>query len=225
MAFIGIDTLYSITLQATARALEVVKTQTVETVKKPSVAGEWTFFKAKKSAKVEIVISGIGPAALDSVTAATPAFGDKKLIKSQQGETVTGDGNATFTNTYAYHEAFDDAGGVASAGGDEPDIDTLCEIVGVTYADAQTLTRSFEVTDKLITRADGTPGARATLGRVGMVSMDFAGDIPSGVALGSDGVNAAGMAGRLIVGTLVERQQASEFNGGNLSAEVCALAS
>lgn len=225
MAHIGIPTTHGITLQATAKALTCDRTRSVETSKVPSTSGEYALFRAKKTMKTEVSITGVGPAALASVTSASGVTAATlKLIKSEQGETVTGDGNATFSSTYAGHEAFADSGSTSSSAGAEPDIDTICEITSVTYSDVQTVKKSFEVTDKVITHSDGTPGTRATILRKGDISIDFAGDIPSGVALGSDGLNGAGMTGRIIVGRLTDTQKADDWNGGSAAAEVCALA-
>lgn len=225
MAHIGIPSMHGITLQATAKALSTDRTRTIETSKVPSVTGEYALFRAKKTMKTEVTISGVGPAALASVTSASGVTAATlKLIKSQQGETVSGDGNPTFTNNYAGHEAFADSGSTSSAAGTEPDIDTICEITSVTYSDCQTTSKSFDVTDKVITTSAGIPGTRATILRKGDLSIDFAGDIPSGVALGSDGMQAAGMAGRLIVTRLQDTQKADDWNGGSAAAEVCDLA-
>ena len=224
-AHIGIPSMFGITLQADAKPLSTDRSRTIETSKVPSITGEYSLFRAKKTMKVDLTISGVGPAALASVTSASGVTASTlKLLKSQQGETVTGDGNPTFTNNYAGHEAFSDSGDVSIEAGAEPDIDTICEITSVTYSDCQTTSKSFEVSDKVITQANGTPGTRATILRKGDLSIDFAGDIPSGVALGSDGMQAAGMAGRLIVTRLQDTQKADDWNGGSAAAEICAVA-
>lgn len=222
-AHFNLATTFGVTLPAGAVPETADKTSTVETSKLVGTAGEYVKAAPLKTAKVEVSITGSGPAGLSSVVSGmVSAPATMTITGAEQGESHRG--RATFTIKAAGHEAFTDGAG-SSTEGTEPDIDTL-EIVSVSYACAETVKKGRDITDLVLTGSAGTPFARGKCKEIGNFDIAGRGDLPSGVALGTGGAAIAGMtSGVLIATTLKLSEKAGDWNGWNVNGEHLRLAS
>jgi hypothetical protein len=211
---IGITSTHSITLPSGAIAQDVRRTKTVAPSEVIGTSGEYENVKPLKQMKVDVVITGVGPAPLSSVTSGNVAPpSTMKALNAEQGEKSTGDNRATFTlNSTAMESFSDSAGSPAAAGAGDPDEDTL-GIVSITLALAETLSVRREVKDVNVPATNGTPGARGTCCLKNTISVRGRGDIPASLTMGSDGIAVAGLSdGVTLVGKLEEGQKADDIN-------------
>ena len=218
---IGITSTYGLTLPSGAIAQDARKVQTVGVSEVPGISGEYVKAATLKQKKVDVTVSGVGPAGLSGVTSGNVSPPSTlKILSVEQGEKSTGDNRATFSINATGMSSFVDAAGTPdAAGGGDPDEDTL-GIVSVTLALSETLSCKSEVKDVNVPATDGTPGARATCCLKNSVSVRGRGDIPSSLMLGTDGLEVAAFTGGvMLVGKLEEGQKADDINDWSAEAQ------
>jgi len=218
-AFFGIDSTYGITVPAGATVQTVDHEQSAEISELQGEDGEIKKASTTHVKKVTVDINLVGTAGIDTVVPGNVASPSSlEIISVEQGERVNN--RPTAMIKAAGYEGIDDGSGSGSgAGAGSPDEDTL-EVVSVDYALAQDVKISPSVMDEMIPGVDGHPALRQKVKLVNTLDFSFAGDIPSGVALGTGGAGAAGLTGgKLIVQSLKEKQEAGKFNSGSASAK------
>jgi hypothetical protein len=209
-AHINLATTYGVTVPAGSVANSAEKTSTIDVSEVTGVSGEIVKADPLKVVKVEVSVSGVGPAGRATVTVGVVAPATMSVISAE--ETESNKGRVQFSIKAAGHEDFDDAAGSVTAD-DEPTVDTL-NIVSVAYACAESVKRSVEVTDSVLLGSDGKPCDRAKVKKMGSFDVQGRGDLPAGVALGTGGVNVAGFSGgKIICTTLKESEKAGDWNG------------
>ncbi len=210
-AHYNLNTTYGVTLPAGAVPQSAERNRTVEISEVVGTSGEFVKADPLKTAKVEISVSGVGPAGLSGVTSGNVSAPSSITINSaEQGE--GNKGRSTFSIKAAGFETVTSTGGGGSAGS-EPDIDTL-EIVSVSYACVETVKRTANVTDLMQLGSDSTPFARGKCKRFTDFDIAGRGDLPSGLVIGSGGASLAGLSGgKLIVASLKEMEKAGDWNG------------
>jgi L-serine deaminase len=228
MAFhIGVTSTGGLTLPSGAIAHKVDKSSKVGVSEVLSTAGEYGKTDSLRIKQVDLTISGVGPAGLAGVTAATLGAPDTmKILRAQQDEKSTGDLRANFTINATAMEAFDEtaAGEGEGAGAAEPTADTL-GIVSATFSLLESLSKTSEVKDVNVPDTDGTPGARGTCSKKNTATIRGRGDLPANITLGLAGMAIYGLTGgKTHVTQLDEGQVADDINSFGAQANHYPLA-
>jgi hypothetical protein len=218
---IGVTSTYGVTLPAGAIAQNASKSQNVDVSEVPGDDGEIALASPLRANKVDVSVSGVGPAGLDAVTAGNVALPATMTILSvEQGEKSSGDNRATFSINATGMEAFTETavGTPDAAGAGDPDEETL-GIVGITMSLSETYSERREVNDVNAPATNGAPGARAKCNVRSSFSVRGKGDKSAALTMGIDGIAPAGIStGKTIVRQLVENQAAQELNGWGAEA-------
>ena len=213
----GIDTTYGITVAA-AETQTVDRDQSVEVSElRGGEAGEIVKASTTHIKRVTVDINAIGNADASLVAignVSSPA--SMEVLTVEQGERVNG--RPTVMIKGVAQIGVDDADGGASGGGaGGPSEDTL-EVVSVSYSLAQDVKIGFNVDDEMLPGADGHPALRQKTKQVNKLEFSYAGDVPSGLALGSGGASASGLTGgKVLMTSLKDKQEVGKWNTGSAS--------
>lgn len=211
---VGSALLNGITIPAGSEIETISATTTVEIAEQvDSGTGEIILADPVNMAKLDVAISGDGPhgLALTAGTVATPATVTKLNVEVSEAPNA----RCKFSVRATGMVAFTDPATEVEDVGAEPTIADL-EIVSVEYAIAESIRRSYELSDKTIPGTDGTPALRATHTGKGSFSISGRGDTPVGVAAGSGGASFKGCAtGKVIVSTFGENEKRADWAGWN----------
>ena len=155
-------------------------------------------------------VDGEGPASL-TLTAATVGTPSALTILSRE-VTEAPNARCRFSVQAQGEISFTDSAGTPSAVGAEPAIGDL-EITSVDYSIAESVRRSVTIENKVLLGSDGAPAHRATCTVRGPFSISGRGDLPAGVALGTDNVEYSGSTtGVTVAGTLRVGERRADWN-------------
>lgn len=179
--------LFGIVLGTGAEADDVQKTETVESDELIDEAtGEFINVDAINMKKVDVVISGDGPATLTDISAGVIA--DPSTVTAINTKVSEAPNKrVNFTITAAGHDPFTNPSATPLAVGAEPVIEDL-EITSVEYAVAESVEREYAVEDMVLVGTNGEPAFRAKVGVKGTFTVNGRGDVPAGTVLGKGGV-------------------------------------
>lgn len=222
---LNIATTYGVTQPTDTELEEARKTDSVEIAELVGGAdGEYVKADPIHVKKVEVVLSGDGPATLGDVASGlvTPP---STLSKTSLEINEKPNGRCSFSLTSVGHEAFTDAGGATADAGAEPTLDDL-EITSVEYTVGESVKRQRQVEDMVLVGSNGEPAARGKCKEKGSFSVNGRGDLPGGVVVGSGGAALKNFGdGKLVVGTLVQFERRADWNGWSVDGNHYRLAS
>ena len=216
-AHYNLDTTFGVTIAGAATPETAEKTSTLEVSEIVGTSGEIALVKPHKTAKVEVTVTGKGQAPMSSVTIGTVGTpGEMTILSAEQGEANKGD--ATFSVKAVGYETFtDNQGSPDTTDTTEPDIGTI-NIVSVSYAVAESVKRTREVTDLALFDSKGLIAYRAKTKLVIPFDIMGRGDLPAGIALGMNGASAINMP--VAVATQVKlTEKAGDWNGWGVSGK------
>lgn len=210
-----IATVYGVTLAAGTEADDCSKTQTVEiNTVADAATGEIIEADPVNTVVTNTTISGDGPHAL-ALTAGTVATPSTLTVVGVD-LTEAPNSRVQFSIRASGVASFTDPAGTVSAVGAAPTIGDL-EITSVEYSIAESVRRSSEIQDMVLTGTDGTPAARETVQPIYPFSVSGRGDLPAGVALGTGGVEFVdGDSGKVLCSTLGTGEKRADWNRWNV---------
>jgi len=188
----------------------ISKNVRVEIAEQASQAsGEIILADPVNTAEEEVSISGDGPVGLTLTKGEIANPATMTILREEISEGPNKRCNFSIRATAS--TAFVDPGTDVADVGAEPTIADL-EIVGVEYSVAESLRRSYEVTNLVLVGSDGTPACRATFQEKGSVSIAGRGDAPVGVAAGSGGAAFKGCSvGKVVVPNFGRAQKRGDW--------------
>lgn len=166
-------------------------------------------------AKQTLQVSGDGPhgITLTEATIADPSTMTATNVQTSEKP----NGRVTFSVSASAEVAFTDPAATVGSVGAEPSITDL-EIVSVEYSVAESVSRTYEVTDLTLVGTDGTPAARATLSEKGTFSISGRGETPVGVAAGTGGAAfVGGSTGIVVANNFTENEKRGDWKGWSVS--------
>lgn len=165
-------------------------------------------------ANVEVSVTGDGPVGL-TLAASDPATPATLTVTRAEVSEPGPNKRCTFSVRAAAAVAFTDPANELSATGAEPTLADL-EITSVEYSAAESMRRSYELTDLVLVGTDGEPLDRATVTLKGSFSIAVRGDAPVGMEAGSGGAAFTGAAtGKVVVTEFTETEKRGDWNGAS----------
>lgn len=164
------------------------------------------------TAQVEVTVNGDGPFGL-TIAASDPATPATVTVTRAEVSEPGPNKRCTFSIRAASHVAFTDPATVLSAVGAAPTLADL-EIKSVEYSAAESVRRTYELTDLVLIGTDGEPLDRATHTLKGSFAIAVRGDAPVNMGAGSGGAEFNGAStGKVVVGSFTENDKRGEWNG------------
>ena len=163
-------------------------------------------------ATVEVNVTGDGPVSI-AIAASEPATPATLTVTRAEISEPAPNKRCTFNVRAAGSVAFTDPGTELSDAGAEPTLADL-EITSVEYSSAESVRRSYEVTDLVLVGTNGQPLDRATHTLKGSFAINVRGDPQVGMAAGSGGVEFKGCAtGKVVVANFSQTEKRGDWNG------------
>lgn len=204
--------LSGLTFPATSEIDSISKSTRVEIAElMEQDTGDYILADPVNVAKQELQISGDGP---HGMTLAEEEIADPSTMTAIRVEiSEKPNGRVTFSVNASAAVAFVDPGTSVGVTGAEPAIGDL-EIKSVEYSVAESVRRTYEVTDLLLVGSDGTPDSRATISEKGSFNIVGRGDAPVGVAAGTGGAAFVGAStGIVVVSNFTQNEKRGDWNG------------
>jgi hypothetical protein len=165
-------------------------------------------------------VNYIGAASITEVTVAQDL--DPTTIKiTEASSDEKNEGLPTMTLSASGSEAFTDGSGdQIGTGADEPSAATL-NLRSISIALGQSVKRSVKIKDVRVVGGDGVDAWRGTCTKMLDFSVDFKGDLPAGIALGTEGAGVYGISntGVTLLTEIVEKDMHDDVNSGSYKGE------
>jgi hypothetical protein len=219
-AHIGVTRLFGVSLPSGSEAQDSSQTRTLKTYPLPGANGEVVRFFPAKQIEKKVAVNYIGAASITEVTVAQDL--DPTTIKiTEASSDEKNEGLPTMTLSASGSEAFTDGSGdQIGTGADEPSAATL-NLRSISIALGQSVKRSVKIKDVRVVGGDGVDAWRGTCTKMLDFSVDFKGDLPAGIALGTEGAGVYGISntGVTLLTEIVEKDMHDDVNSGSYKGE------
>lgn len=214
VAHIGVTRLFGITLPSDGQAQDSQQTQTAELYKPIGANGEICTLKPHNTVKVDAVVNFLGARAHSQIAPGAGTVSTVVPLTSDHMEKVNEGGSGTL-NASSFTSFTDATGSSTGAGAGGSDLGVL-NLKSVNISLGEEARSKVAVKDVHKPQFDGSPGFRGQVTQENTGSVRYWGDLPSGIALGTQGCGFYGFTGGVFMcNQFVQGDKKDDANGGS----------